>query len=224
MGRITTDQSHQIMAALATNADWSAIDFEKHDLQDRIIRNASEAGRLFTEWLKSGGSMIQPQAKLLQAEKPKLLEFVTTIMVSAYERFEAEKVFAGDTSKKAKVKIAWTSDNFKRLFGSKVEKNILATDVRLDKMLKSSLDAPIIAELGGVEKCTIPLAHFYDTLAWKQANNDLTWVIAYVVSDVDQATWAVRALWHLGNDGWYVSAYSTANPPRWDDGRQVVSR
>jgi hypothetical protein len=32
MGRISTDQSHQIMAALATNVDWSTVDFD--GLQD----------------------------------------------------------------------------------------------------------------------------------------------------------------------------------------------
>lgn len=42
------------MAALATNTDWGSIDFETADLQDRIVRNPKEAGRLFAAWLQNG--------------------------------------------------------------------------------------------------------------------------------------------------------------------------
>lgn len=52
MGKISVDQSHQVMATLAINANWKEIDFEEADLQNRIIRNPKEAGRLFTEFLK----------------------------------------------------------------------------------------------------------------------------------------------------------------------------
>lgn len=158
-------------------------------------------------------------------EKPtKLLEFITTIPVSAYEEFAAEKHLAVDTSKKAKVKIAWVSDNFKKLFGTKVEKNVRATDVRLDKLLKASLDGPITDDLGGIDTCTIALAHFYDALAWKQTNNDLTGLIGYIESDVGGAPWAVCAYWDAVDGGWSVYAYSVSYPIRWDGGYQVVSR
>jgi len=163
----------------------------------------------------------EPKAEV---EKPKLLEFVTTIPVSAYEHFAAEKHLVVDTSKKAKVKIAWVSDNFKNLFGTKIERNVQATDVKLDRLLKSSLDRPIIDELGGLEKCSIALAHFYDALAWKQANDDLTWITGHVESDVDKATWAVIASWDADDGGWYVDADSVANPDGWSGGLQVVSR
>lgn len=58
MGQITTDQSHQVMATLATNTNWDGIDFEKSGLQDWIIRNAQEAGRQFTAFLKNGARLI----------------------------------------------------------------------------------------------------------------------------------------------------------------------
>ena len=156
------------------------------------------------------------------AETPKLLEFVTTIPVSAYETFAAKKHFIVDTSKSAKVKIAWMSDNFKKLFGTKTEDYVQATDVKLDKLFKSSLDKPIIDELGGTEKCTILLSHFYDVLAWKQANNDLTWVFGYI--EVDGIVWAVGAYWSSGHGGWSVGAPSVSDPDGWDGGSQVVSR
>lgn len=58
MGRITVDQSHQIMAVLATNTNWASIDFVKADLQNRIIRNPVEAGRLFTLWLTNAQKLV----------------------------------------------------------------------------------------------------------------------------------------------------------------------
>lgn len=51
MGRISTDQSHQVMATLATNVDWSTVDFE--GLQDLIVRRPKEAGAAFGAWLKN---------------------------------------------------------------------------------------------------------------------------------------------------------------------------
>lgn len=55
MGRITIDQSHQIMATLAVNTAWDEIDFEEAGLQDSIIRNPKLAGRQFTYFLQNGG-------------------------------------------------------------------------------------------------------------------------------------------------------------------------
>ena len=58
MGQITIDQSHQIMATLATNTDWAGIDFKDAGLQDRIIANPKEAGRQFGIFLRNGGRVI----------------------------------------------------------------------------------------------------------------------------------------------------------------------
>jgi hypothetical protein len=58
MGQITIDQSHQVLATLAVNIDWTAIDFEFSGLQDFIVRNPKEAGRQFTAFLKNGGKMM----------------------------------------------------------------------------------------------------------------------------------------------------------------------
>jgi hypothetical protein len=54
MGQITIDQSHQVMAVLATNANWEEIDFTISGLQDAVIRDPQEAGRRFTKFLKQG--------------------------------------------------------------------------------------------------------------------------------------------------------------------------
>ena len=58
MGRITTGQSHQVMATLAINTNWEEIDFELADLQERIIRKPKEVGAQFAAFLKNGGRVI----------------------------------------------------------------------------------------------------------------------------------------------------------------------
>ena len=58
MGRITIDQSHSIVAILATNANWEEVDFDEAKLQDLVIRDPKEAGRQFTAFLRNGGRVI----------------------------------------------------------------------------------------------------------------------------------------------------------------------
>ncbi|MCX6712875.1 MAG: hypothetical protein NTY66_01560, partial [Candidatus Vogelbacteria bacterium] len=68
MGQITTDQSHSVMATLATNADWSQIDFEQSGLQDAIIRDPKGAGERFIAWLKNGGRMTIGEPKKIKLD------------------------------------------------------------------------------------------------------------------------------------------------------------
>lgn len=58
MGKITLDQSHQVLATLAVNTDWTTIDFDDSGLQDSIVRNPKEAGRQFTAFLRNGGMVV----------------------------------------------------------------------------------------------------------------------------------------------------------------------
>jgi hypothetical protein len=55
MGQITIDQSHQIMATLATNTNWAKIDFDACRLQDSIIRQIPKTSAHFEAFLKNGG-------------------------------------------------------------------------------------------------------------------------------------------------------------------------
>ncbi|KKU18904.1 MAG: hypothetical protein UX30_C0023G0010 [Candidatus Saccharibacteria bacterium GW2011_GWA2_46_10] len=73
MGLITTDQSHQVMAVLATNVAWKEIDFEVAGLQDAIIRDPKGAGRHFTEFLKNIPRPIPIYANKLVSQTAKLL-------------------------------------------------------------------------------------------------------------------------------------------------------
>lgn len=59
---VSIDQSHAVMAALATNVDWDALDSE--GLQG-IIRASKDAGKQFTAFLKNGGRMVIGELKTL---------------------------------------------------------------------------------------------------------------------------------------------------------------
>ena len=65
MGQITRDQSHTIMAILATNAVWDEIDFDQSRLQDLVVRKAQEAGRHFTAFLKNGARVIVGEPRVI---------------------------------------------------------------------------------------------------------------------------------------------------------------
>ena len=65
MGQISRDQSHAIMAALATNTDWDSIDFEGAGLQDRVMRDMVEAGRQFTTFLQNGARVIVGEPRII---------------------------------------------------------------------------------------------------------------------------------------------------------------
>ncbi|MCI0563243.1 MAG: hypothetical protein MN733_32600 [Nitrososphaera sp.] len=54
MGQITIDQSHGVMAVLATHVDWSLVDFEQAGLQDLVIRDQQKAGDEFLLFLQNG--------------------------------------------------------------------------------------------------------------------------------------------------------------------------
>lgn len=68
MGKITVDQSQQVMAVLATNAAWGEIDFEVAGLQEAIVRDPKGAGRRFTDFLKNGGRLVAGEQKISDPE------------------------------------------------------------------------------------------------------------------------------------------------------------
>lgn len=69
MGQITVDQSHTVMATLATNTNWKDIDFEGCGLQDAIIRDPKGVGERFTNFLKNGCRFIFGEMRKLALDK-----------------------------------------------------------------------------------------------------------------------------------------------------------
>lgn len=162
----------------------------------------------------------------VEARPTKLLEYVTTVEVPGVERFVAKDYFKKDTSKKAKVKIAWMSENFIANFVPKVEIDVPKGDVKVHRLLKPSLDTPIMKELGEKETYLDDLLALLEKQPSGEDGPLLVNGYANIcyIRDVDCRYWAVDVGWYSGYDGWYVSAYPVSYPDRWGGGDRVVSR
>lgn len=204
-------------------------------VQRWLIALGSDAGRVITrlnldpEFATSAATLLVNLAttpRNTTAEMKKLLQPLFSLIVEAVDEFIAkEKFVKGETTNG--VSIAWLGDNFKTNFLGKIEKNVEAAKLKINKLLEAVRDLPkedepgIIPELGGNHE--IKLAHFFQLLARKQQAKDYTWIIAYVC-DKNGVLWAVGADWDSGSDGWDVNASSVEYPGRWGAGDQVVSR
>jgi len=161
--------------------------------------------------------------------KPKpLLNLLGTVTVSAAtKKFVAKDWLKVNTGKSASVKISWLGDNLKSWFSAKVEEPIPEITLRYQELRKSSVDAPIIAELGGEAKAETTLAEMFALLE-RQKNGEsgvlLTngYANVFYIRDVNGVLRAVDARWF--GDGWLVDAYFVGDPFRWFDGGRVFSR
>jgi hypothetical protein len=163
--------------------------------------------------------------------KPSILELVSTVVVSATtSKFVAKDKFVVNTKRNAPVKISAVWDNFTSWFLSgdgKTEDPISEQTLRYHKLRKSSVDGPIITELGGEEKSETTLTEMF-SLMEKQKNGEDGVLLnngyanIFYIRDQNGVLRAVVVLWNGG--GWRVDAGSVGHPFRWDDGRQVFSR
>ncbi len=163
------------------------------------------------------------------ADPKKLLELMTTVSVAACEKFVAKEHFKVDIGRKAKVKIAFLWDNFCKHFLPKTEEGVLAGEIKVHKLLRSSLDAPIMTELGDPTSYSTTLADMWALLE-KQPNGEEGVLLVngyaniFYIHDTEGNLWAVYANWYAGYGGWNVEANSVEGPLRWHDGVQVLSR
>jgi hypothetical protein len=163
--------------------------------------------------------------------KPSILELVSTVGVSATtSKFVAKDRFVVNTKRNAPVKISAVWDNFTSWFLSgdgKTEDPESEQTLRYHKLRKSSVDGPIITELGGEEKSETTLTEMF-SLMEKQKNGEDGVLLnngyanIFYVRDLTGVLRAVYVYW-VG-DGWYVDADSVENLYRWDGGNQVFSR
>lgn len=162
-------------------------------------------------------------------ERKKLLELVTTMPAFACNRFVASEHFKVDTGKSAKVKIAWLGNNFKELFLSKTEEDVLAGELKIYKLLQSSLDAPIMTELGDPRAYSTALADIWWMLKTQPNGEDGALLVngyanIFYINDAKGNLWSVLANWSPGKGGWYFEAGSIGQPGGWVGVCQVVSR
>lgn len=163
------------------------------------------------------------------ADPKKLLELVTTVSVAACEKFVAKEHFKVDIGRKAKVKIAFLWNNFSKHFLPKTEEGVAQGEIKVHKLLQSSLDAPIMTGLGDPRSYSTTLADLWALLE-KQPNGEegALLVNSYAnilyIHDTEGNLWAVGAYWGADHGGWDVEAYSVEDPFRWSGGYQVLSR
>jgi len=65
----STSQSHQIMAALATNIDWAKVRFESARLQERVVRDPVRAAEQFVAFLNNGAQLIIGEPKIIPIDR-----------------------------------------------------------------------------------------------------------------------------------------------------------
>lgn len=148
MGRITIDQSHQIMAILATNTDWDSIDFDATNLQNTVVRNATGAGTAFTAWLKSGATMEAAESALLLPKKAKTVKTVLKQTSSSFAYAPVTNSFDPNAFYQTRAGL-WVSDDFRRLIvanAKPVEKLDVKSGTYFD-LTKNARDREIKNEL-----------------------------------------------------------------------------
>ncbi len=143
-----------------------------------------------------------------------ILTLIREVRLGAQQAVTTSKKFWEDAG------VKWMGENFEAQFIGLDVPATPATDLCVRKLEQNSLDALIIAELGGEEKAETSISHFKDFLSKNRKSTE--WFIFYLKGK-DGNLWAVNAPWDSGRDGWYVYAYSVTDPRSWGAGRQVVS-
>ena len=196
------------------------------------MKNNQTVDKIQAIWNMVGGeemvdALIQGRAKL-EVKLVQILNWIGTTTISATtEKFVAKDKFRKD-SKEVKFYGIW--NNFTEWFLSgngKIEEPIDEKELRYGKLIKSSLDGPIVEELGGEAKAETTLTELHDLLK-KQANGEegdlLTnrYANIFYVKDTSGVLRAVIVIWY--GVGWFVSARSVEDPFGWRVGRRVFSR
>ena len=178
------------------------------------------------EWIENQDSLRKVLRGVLVPEMSKsdLLEVLGTVAVPVTEKFVAKENFIVNTGRKAPVKISYVGSNFSERFLGKVEKPKPGTQLRYAKLLKSSVDRPILAELGNAAETA--LAEIFHLMATQPNGEDGAllnngYANIFYVRDVNGELRAVNVNWN--GDGWNVNANSVANPNEWCDGNRVFS-
>ena len=158
-----------------------------------------------------------------------LLRLLGTVEVPATAaQFVARDHFKVDTSDTAAVKVSYLGDNLKAWFADKVEGTRSGvSSLRYHTLTKDTLDAPIIAGLGGEAKAETTIGEVW-SLMERQPNGKRGKLLTngyaniFYVRDANGVLCAVNVYWY--DDGWRVLADSVERPYRWLAGLRVFSR
>jgi len=196
------------------------------------MKNNQTVDKIQAIWNMVGGeemvdALIQGRAKL-EVKLVQILNWIGTTTISATtEKFVAKDKFRKD-SKEVKFYGIW--NNFTEWFLSgngKIEEPIDEKELRYGKLIKSSVDGPIVEELGGEAKAETTLTELHDLLK-KQANGEEGDLLTngsaniFYVKDTSGVRRAVHVNWY--GAGWNVDAGSVEPPSDGGVGCRMFSR
>lgn len=206
--------------------------FEQDGYTPEMLKSLVSGGRLraLKEVLEGNAQIVTISTKVAKP-KPSILEFVSTVKIPATTgSFVAKAKFVVNITDEASVKISYVWENFREWFLNGDGKTEGPTDeqtLSYAKLRKASVDAPIIAELGGEEKSETTLSEMF-SLMEKQGKGEAGVLLnngyanIFYVRDSAGMLRAVGVRWYDG--GWDVFAYSVLDAGGWGDGDQVFSR
>ncbi len=179
------------------------------------------------------GCLLPPTSVTVEPPKPtpSILELVSTVVVPATtSKFVAKEKFVRDTGREAKVKIGYLGDNFTSWFlngDGKTEDPITEQTLRYHKLRQSSVDGPIIAELGGEAKAETTLSEMFSLMKKQKKGEDGVLLNngydnIFYIRDQNGVLRGVHVYWNCVD--WSVHAYSVESPCERRGGFQVFSR
>lgn len=169
-------------------------------------------------WVKTG--------KVAKTTVNKLLEFVTTMEVTAVKKFVAADVFKAGESIDGVAYCTSFGVEFTEHFLPKIEENVPAATLWVHKLLHNSKDLGICTEIGG-DKEETKLADLHQCLK-RQGKGEKGVLLTngrsniFYIRGVDGNIWAVYTVW-CGNS-WRLSAEAVVGTADWFAGNQVFSR
>lgn len=159
-----------------------------------------------------------------------LLDLVGVVEISTTSLFVAKDRFVINTKSNAPVKISYLDDSFMAWFldgDGKIEGPINKWTLCYHKLLRPSVNSPIITKLGGKMRVETTLSGMY-FLMETQKNGEHGILLVngnaniFYIRDQDNVLCVVYVCWIDG--GWSVYACSIEGLIGWHIGRQVFSR
>jgi hypothetical protein len=217
MGQITADQSQAVMATLIQNTDWSKIDFDEYELQDKIICDPQGAGRQFALFLKNVGqvnarSVIASRGICTFAETD-LLRPVETLVALGEGILDEDAFFR---SREGEIRVSPSfRERFRRTFRKSRASNreYVACELKLDAndtAIRADLPESHLSELGDIARL----------IKGGVLSRDRVYV-AYV-EDENKLECAVSVAWHAGDREWFVFDCGLDELGGWHAGYRVL--
>ena len=170
-------------------------------------------------------AVVNVAAETVAIVAKRLLKHVRDVRLGPVGRFDAAVKF---TKSNPLVKFWDFGANFKTHFGGRIENNVAAAIIAVNRLERRAKDQEITTELAGETNRVfrISLAYFYqmiETQGQGQAGPLLVNGYANIAYIEDMDNWAVNADWYAGH-GWYVYAGPVDYLIPWYDEDQVLSR